>query len=362
MNRPPQKLRVLVIDDSALYRKIVRQVLAALPDVEVVGTAADGELALKQIEKLRPDVVTLDFEMPRLNGLGVLRRMSGGPAAIMVSAFTAEGATATTQALAEGAFDFILKPTTRSLEQSAAQLRQDLQPKLHALRLRARCGAASAGRPAAPRPTGPPCGYPAARPAAPRRRDVVAIAVSTGGPQALTKVLPRLPRSLPCPVVIVQHMPPMFTASLAADLDRRCPLNVVEGVDGMAVEPGRVIIAPGGKQMRVAAAESAALIQITNDPPERNCKPAADYLFRSVASAYGAGAAAVVLTGMGDDGNLGAGEIKRAGGAVIAQDEASCVVYGMPRAVVESGHADAIAPLDQVAERILQAAQGRAYA
>ncbi|MEN1678221.1 MAG: chemotaxis-specific protein-glutamate methyltransferase CheB [Planctomycetota bacterium] len=363
MNPQRDNLRVVVVDDSTLYRKIVRDVLASLPGVEVVGAASDGQQALEQIHALKPDLVTLDFEMPRLNGVGVLKAIAGkpdAPAAIMVSAFTAAGATATTDALAEGAFDFILKPNTKSLEASVDQLRKDLTPKLHAVRLRSRGTSGQRGAVATRRVARP------APPSVPRRtfggptkpKRVIAIAVSTGGPQALTKLLPQFPASTPCPIVIVQHMPPMFTASLAADLDRRCPLSVVEGAHGMPVQRGSIYIAPGGKQMRVAGGENAVRLEITNDPPERNCKPAADYLFRSVADTYGDTAAAVVLTGMGDDGTRGSESIKQKGGVVIAQDEASCVVYGMPKSVVDAGHVDLIAPLSEVAKRVLHVTEG----
>ncbi|MEM8866013.1 MAG: chemotaxis response regulator protein-glutamate methylesterase [Planctomycetota bacterium] len=364
-NRTP--LRVLVVDDSALYRKIVRDVLQSAPDVEVVGTAANGMLALSQIASLKPDVITLDFEMPKLDGIGVLKKIAGqpnAPAAIMVSAFTASGAAATTSALQEGAFDFILKPNTKSLDESVEQLRRDLLPKLQACRTR------SATKKAQRLPTAAPARQSVA--AAPRRvatatrssfparkPEILGIAVSTGGPQALSQLLPKLPADFPCPIVMVQHMPPMFTASLAADLDRRCKLQVDEGSDGMLLKKGQIVIAPGGKQMRLASASGGARIEITNDPPERNCKPAADYLFRSIASIYGAKSLGVVLTGMGDDGTLGAQAIKKAGGTIIAQDEQSCVVYGMPKSIVENGLADCVAPLDQISARLADVTQGR---
>lgn len=357
-----RRTRCLVVDDSALYRKVVRDVLASSPDVEVVGVAADGERAVEQIELLRPDLVTLDLEMPRLDGIGVLRELQKrgiDVAAVMVSAFTASGAKTTTEALGLGAFDFILKPTTNSLDESVLQLRRDLLPKVAAVRLR------RAGQPARQAPAvGPP---PRVSPlaAAPKLRlpnlrpEVVAIGVSTGGPQALTQVLPRLPANFPAPVVVVQHMPPLFTKSLADDLDRRCQLRVCEATQGQPLRPGEALIAPGGKHMRVARVGGGMVVQLTDDPPERNCKPAADFLFRSVAATCGPRTLAVVLTGMGDDGALGAKQVKSAGGAVFAQDEASCVVYGMPRAVVEAGLADELVPLGRVADLLIAAAAGR---
>ena len=358
----PRRLRCLVVDDSALYRKIVRDVLATAPGVEIVGCAADGQRAVDQIVSLKPDLVTLDLEMPRLDGIGVLRQMKERGIevpAIMVSAFTASGAKSTTEALGLGAFDFILKPTTSSLDESILQLRRDLLPKVKAVGLRpAATPHAAPARPA--RPARPAAKQPLGKPRLPNvRPEIIAIGISTGGPQALTQLLPKLPADFRTPIVIVQHMPPMFTKSLAEDLDRRCKLKVSEATQGQPVRPGEVLIAPGGKHMRVAKLASGAVVQLTDDPPERNCKPAADFLFRSVASCYGPRALAAVLTGMGDDGALGARQIKQAGGMVVAQDEATCVVYGMPKAVVDEGLADAVLPLGKVAEHLTAAAAGR---
>lgn len=362
----PQKLRCLVVDDSALYRKIVRDVLATAPDVEVIGAAADGVRAIDQIASLKPDLVTLDLEMPRLDGIGVLRKMKErgiSTPAIMVSAFTASGAKATTEALGLGAFDFILKPNTSSLDQSILQLRRDLLPKVKAVQLRtASARLANPSRTARPtRPARPVPSSPASKPKLPGiRPEIIAIGISTGGPQALTQLLPKLPADFRTPIVIVQHMPPMFTKSLAEDLDRRCKLKVSEATQGQPIRPGEVLIAPGGKHMRVAKLATGAVVQMTDDPPERNCKPAVDFLFRSVASCYGPRALAAVLTGMGDDGAAGAKHIKQAGGSVITQDEASCVVYGMPKAVVDAGLADSVLPLNRVVDHFTAAAAGRA--
>lgn len=355
------KLRVLVVDDSALYRKIVRDVIASLPGVEVVGVAKNGREALMQIGSLRPDAVTLDLEMPELDGIGVLREMRkkpDPPAAIMVSAFTASGAASTTTALQEGAFDFILKPATKSLEMSVTQLKRDLAPKLQA------CQAKRTSRRATPAARG------GARPTAARtpimrgggagktgkrigKPEVIGIGISTGGPQTLTQLLPALPASFPVPILLVQHMPPMFTGSLARDLDRRCKLTVAEAQDGQPVRAGEVLIAPGGKHMRVGSGpDGKPAVQITNDPPERNCKPAVDYLFRSLAQEFGPRTLGVVLTGMGDDGAAGCVEIKKKGGSVFSQDEESCVVYGMPRAVAENQTTDLVLPLNEIAARL----------
>ncbi|MGL4514296.1 MAG: protein-glutamate methylesterase/protein-glutamine glutaminase [Lacipirellulaceae bacterium] len=360
-------MKCLVVDDSALYRKIVRDCLASIPEVEVVGTAADGRQALERIGALRPDLVTLDLEMPHLDGIGVLRELGAlgvHPTAIMVSAFTARGAQATTTALQLGAFDFILKPTTGSLDESVLQLKRDLVPKVMAALARRRPATPAAGRlaplPALAAAARPVAGAPAYALKLPTRKpDVVAIGVSTGGPQALTRVIPKLPADFPAPIVIVQHMPPMFTKSLADDLNRRSPLHVMEASHGQPLRAGEVLIAPGGKHMRVVNQGAAVVVQLTDDPPERNCRPAVDYLFRSVAQVYGARTLAAVLTGMGDDGALGAKALKQAGATVLAQDEASCVVYGMPKAIVDAGLADAVLPLDRIPDALAGAVQRR---
>lgn len=360
-----RKLRCLVVDDSALYRKIVREVLSSIPDVEVVGAVNDGVKALEQIEALKPDLVTLDLEMPRLDGIGVLRELQKrqlGVTAIMVSAFTKHGAKATTEALGLGAFDFILKPTTDSLDDSIKQLRRDLTPKLMACRLhRAANPAPLRGAPAArpQRPTPPAAKRPTPRRTPGIRPEVVAIGISTGGPQTLTKILPKLPKNFPAPIVIVQHMPPMFTKSLAEDLDRRCQLKVMEATQGQPVRPGEILIAPGGRQMRVVKQATGTVVQLTDDPPERNCKPAADFLFRSVAKNFGPRCLGVVLTGMGDDGTEGAKLMKAGGAPIFAQDEATCVVYGMPKSIVDNGLADEVLPLEKVHDHLIAAAAGR---
>lgn len=347
------RLRVLVVDDSALYRKVVRDVLESLPDVEVVGTAINGRQALAKITELAPDVVTLDLEMPELDGIGVLRELQSlpqPPLAIMVSAFTARGAQSTTAALTLGAFDFILKPTTNSLDESVAQLNRDLAPKI--LGCKARIARPNT-TPNVSRPVAPPTPSAGSRPKTTLRPDIIAIGVSTGGPKALSTLLPKFSANLRCPIVLVQHMPPLFTKSLAEDLNKRCALEVLEATHGQSVKAGQVLIAPGGKQMRVADGPSGKIVQITDDAPERNCKPSVDYLFRSVANAYGSRTLGVILTGMGDDGTLGCGDIKRVGGTVYTQDEASCVVYGMPRSVAEKDLTDLVAPLDSIHQPII---------
>lgn len=338
-------MKILVVDDSTLFRKVVRDALQSEPGLEVVGTAANGKIALEKIEQLRPDLVTLDVEMPELNGLEVLRRLSNmarPPSVILVSGVTQSAAETTVEALSLGAFDFICKPREASIEASAAALRDQLLPRVRA------CGAKSSETPRPER--SPPAPAAAVKPSngAP---EAIGIGVSTGGPSALEQVLPRLPAELPVPVLIVQHMPPVFTKSLAESLDAKCALHVVEGADGQAVRPGEVYIAPGGRHMKVERNVDGVRLRITEEAPERNCRPSVDYLFRSLSFAY-RNVLGVVMTGMGDDGALGCRLLKRGGGRVIVQDAESCVVYGMPRAIVESGLADAVLPLSDIAQSI----------
>lgn len=360
MTGTEEPLRVLVVDDTALYRKVISDALAALPGVTVVGTAANGAIALKKCAQLRPDLLTLDLEMPEVDGLGVLRELRGATppiGAIMLSAFTTDGADATIAALELGAFDFIVKPSTANPANSIAALQQALQAKIAGFvrqRSRSRPHPSSIAPPAPPRRVEPqpadrmtsviqaPTGHP----------EVVAIGVSTGGPQALAAVLPRLPAELAAPVLVVQHMPPLFTRSLAESLDERCVLSVREAVPHEVPGAGDVLIAPGGRQMKVQRDGPRVRIRITDDPPENSCRPAVDYLFRSLASTYGANVLAIIMTGMGSDGTLGCRLLKRQGAFVMTQDEATCTVYGMPRAPAEQGLSDLVVPLDRIADEI----------
>jgi two-component system, chemotaxis family, protein-glutamate methylesterase/glutaminase len=367
-------MRVLVADDSSLFRRVMTDVLGALPDVEVVGQAPNGKLALQKIRDLRPDLVTLDLEMPELDGLGVLEALRDDPqrpAVIVISAGTHQGGRLTMQALQKGAFDFVTKPATTGAEQSRAALTAELAPRLKALSLRLgvrniirgnadrRPVAPQASAPAASAPPLTSVGQRMARLAGGATPDLVVIGVSTGGPNALAALLPALPGQLGVPVLIVQHMPPVFTHSLAESLDSKCALTVREAADGNLVAPNTVLIAPGGRQMRLACAPDGRwVVQITDDPPENNCRPAVDYLFRSVARHAPGRALAVILTGMGSDGTEGVRLLKQGGCSVLAQDEASCVVYGMPKAVVDAGLADAVLPLTSLAGRIATLVSG----
>jgi len=369
-------LKVLVVDDTVTYRHIVRQVLEGIPDVEVVGTAADGEIAISKIEQFAPDLLTLDLEMPRLDGLGVLKRLkqSASPVgAIMLSAFTTQGAQSTLAALELGAFDFVVKPSGTDAGANTDALRRQLTFKIREFRHRQQirtilrpAGSAQPRGKSATVPSGDPKrragGNDATQrlrkiaKAIPGRIEVIALGISTGGPPALVQMLPRLSASLPVPILIVQHMPPLFTRSLADDLNGRCRLTVSEATDGQLVEPGQVLIAPGGKQMKVERTNGPTVVRVNDDPPELSCRPSVDYLFRSVARCYGSNALGVIMTGMGSDGTAGCRLFKQQGAAILVQDEASCVVFGMPRAPVEEGLADVIAPLDRIADEITRLA------
>ena len=363
-------LRVLVVDDTALFRRVVADAFSAIPDVEVVGAAPNGRQALARIDEWHPDLISLDMEMPEMGGVEVLEALKARQSKVgvlVLSAITVKGGELTMKALELGAFDFLTKPTGGSPDQARAFLAAELAPRIKAFARRCeiqKLMASSGGghrplvvpvapaAPAAPAPLRPPS-LPAAKP------DLVVIGVSTGGPAALAALLPQLPASFPVPILVVQHMPALFTASLATSLNAKCALAVKEARDGEAILPGTVYIAPGASHMKVVAVQGEKRIQITDDPPENHCKPSVDVLFRSVAHGFPGRATAVILTGMGNDGTLGSRLLKRHGGVLIAQDEASCVVFGMPKEVIQTGLVDVVAPLDRIAEEILKTVRGR---
>ncbi len=364
---PNNKVRALVVDDSALYRKFVSSVLAEIPGVEVIGTASNGRIGLEKIESLQPDLITLDQEMPELDGLGLLRDLSlrsVDVATIMISSSTDAAAKTTNTALQLGAFDFVLKPVGKGPEESHLQLKADLTPKIEAFvaSLRHKSSQACAVRSKASVPDDVVTRRMMSVAPVFQIPKIIGIGVSTGGPAALHRLLPNLPANFPCPILLVQHMPPKFTKSLAEDLNRSCPLEVKEASDGMIAQAGEILIAPGGSHMRIAKESGKTIVQITDDPPEKNCKPAVDYLFRSIAESYGNRAMGVILTGMGDDGTLGCKLLKRSGARILTQDEASCVVYGMPRSVFEAGLSDQVAPLERMAACLMEAVNSGAIA
>lgn len=351
-------IKVLIADDSVVFRHVLSDVLKDVPDVEVIGQASNGKLAVQKVADLKPDLLTLDMEMPEMDGLTVLdtlRTAGTLPAVIVVSSLTQQGGWLTMQALQKGALDFITKPDTTNAEASRKQMRDELVPRLRALApqlgvKRALRREAEAAVPAKPSPD---ITQMARRPSSVAKPDMVLIGVSTGGPNALAALLPALPADLGLPILIVQHMPPIFTHTLAQSLDGKCQLSVREAQDGETANPSTVYIAPGGRQMRVVSGPGGRpVIQITDDPPENNCRPAVDYLFRSAAHHFPGKSLAVILTGMGSDGTLGLRLLKRHGCFVIAQDEASSIVYGMPKAAHAAGVVDTVQPLDAIATAI----------
>ena len=368
-------IRVLAVDDTVVFRKIVSEALAAIPGVEVVGTANNGRTAMAKLLALRPDLLTLDLEMPEMSGLEVLdaiREKKLGVGVIVLSSITLKGSEATLRALEKGAFDFVTKPVDGTLDENRERLRQRLDPLIKAFARRHEIKSILKG--AAPAAGASPAGpRGAAKPAAPlddvsrrmkhlanrTKASLLLIGVSTGGPNALAVVLPQLPADLGVPVLIVQHMPPVFTQSLAASLNAKCAIRVKEAQDGELALPNVAYIAPGGKQMKLAGGPNGdKVIRITDDPPENNCRPAVDYLFRSVSLHFPGQAAAVIMTGMGSDGTLGLKLLKRSPCYVIAQDEASCVVFGMPKEAIAAGVVDVVVSVEKIADEIRQATRG----
>ncbi len=420
------KTRVLVVDDSAVLRRAISDLLVCDPDIEVVGHAANGNLALVRMVELKPDVVTLDIEMPIMDGLETLREMKKAGLTfpvIMCSTLTERGAMATLDALSLGAACYVTKPSSSgTVAESIESLRRELIPKVKALGRHhnrytapptrplttvAPSTAPLKGQATSPAPAGlvskpnvrrqpatvppieapvaapplsrksdpvkPAAASPTASPVAPQRSgapgifvptfkrtskvEAVIIGVSTGGPNALAVVLPALPRDLPVPVLVVQHMPPVFTKLVADRLNTQCPLSVSEAVEKEPVRPGKILIAPGDFHMVLEREGASVHVSLNQKPAVNFCRPAVDVMFHSAVATYGAGLLAVVLTGMGADGALGCQAVHEAGGHVIVQDAETSVVWGMPGAVFERGIAEAVLPLGEIANEIVRRVQ-----
>ena len=372
-------IRVLIVDDSVIARRVITNALLRHEDVSVVGTAANGHLALAKLPQLAPDAVILDVEMPEMDGIATLEALRAAYPTlpvIMFSSLTERGAQVTLDALAAGANDYVLKPSAQlgeTIEQVVSTL---LVPKLKAVvregaavrrappsRAPLFGGSASPARPESMRPAlaSAAANNKKVRPLSSQSAvppQILAIASSTGGPNALAEVIPLLPEELGVPVVIVQHMPPIFTRCLAERLDARARLKVIESEGDEVLMPGTVYIAPGAHHLEVVRRDGKVLSKLTQEPPENSCRPAADVLFRSVARAYGPAALGVVLTGMGHDGLLGARAMVEAGAKVIAQSGPTCVVWGMPRAVEEAGLCSEIVPLADMGATIERRVMG----
>jgi two-component system chemotaxis response regulator CheB len=343
------RIRVLVVDDSALMRKLIPAVLARDSSIEVVGTAMDGAFALKKIEELHPDVVTLDLEMPRMDGMETLRlimRRAPMPV-ILFSTHSKEGGYATLKALALGAIDFVQKPQDAAaghLDSIADQLIEKIKVAKRA-----------AGRklPAAVVSDDPPKNKKRKQAALPPNR-IIAIGISTGGPNALQYVLSQIPADFPASILIVQHMPEGFTEMFAKRLDECCALEVQEARSGDLLVAGRVLICPGNRHVMVRRMPRGDMAVLSDSPPVNGHRPSADVLFHSVAQQFGLVAVGLLMTGMGEDGAEGLGALKAAGGVTIAQSEDTCVVSGMPRAAITKGYADKVIPLEGIAAFLIQ--------
>ncbi|MBL8250591.1 MAG: chemotaxis response regulator protein-glutamate methylesterase [Candidatus Competibacter sp.] len=394
------KIRLMLVDDSALIRRLLADVLSGDPMLEVVGQAPNGRVALDKLSTINPDLVILDVEMPEMDGLETLaeiRKRQPRLPVIMFSSITERGAIVTLEALALGANDYVTKPSnTGNMATALQRVRDELIPRIktfcrHLVAPTLGAQPAPLGRAPAPRtpfgqpsadkplfgnfgqpalgqtpfgqtpfgqsPTFKPDSKPGLLPLPPRsnqRVDVVAIGVSTGGPPALAALLPQLPASFPVPILIVQHMPPIFTRLLAERLANQSALGIAEGAAGELLLPGQVRVAPGGSHMVLERFGNQIRVQLNQDEPENSCRPAVDALFRSVAEVYRGNALAVVLTGMGNDGLRGCEVIRKAGGQILVQDEASSVVWGMPGFVAKAGLADGQFPLSQLATEIMR--------
>ncbi|MBX9678080.1 MAG: chemotaxis response regulator protein-glutamate methylesterase [Gemmataceae bacterium] len=354
------KIRVMVVDDAVVVRRMVSDVLASDPDLEVAATAPNGRIALAKIPQVNPDLITMDVEMPEMNGLETLKELRKTHPmlpVIMFSTQTQRGASATLDALSLGATDYVTKPANvGSVAEGMQRLREQLIPKIRLYcKSKIQASASISIRPSAT-PKGEAGGMRMAS-AGNSMVELLAVGVSTGGPNALAELLPQLPGDLPVPVVIVQHMPPVFTQLLANRLDAQCAIRVHEGMAGGKLTPGHAWIAPGDFHMSILNATTSKMLTLHQGPPENSCRPAVDVLFRSAVESYGSGVLGVILTGMGRDGLRGCERIHEAGGQILAQDEASSVVWGMPGFVARAGLAEKVLPLKEMAQEIVRRVQ-----
>ena len=373
---PPAPIRVLVVEDSSTVRKVVSDALNSDSEITVVGTAANGRIGLEELKNLEPDLITLDIEMPEMDGLTMLselRKSHPRLPVIMVSTLTGRGASATLDALSRGASDYVTKPTSATATTSTSAIehfRRELIPRVKALCPRRsqnaptrsmpgslsippRVGVSTFARPAAVAPSAV-ARPPRAPSATPKlgRYELLAIGCSTGGPNALEVVLAKLAADFSAPILVTQHMPPMFTKMLADRLNEKCAIAVVEAQDGMELEAGTAYLAPGDFHIVIHRSAAGFALSTNQAPPENSCRPAVDVMFRSISQVCGSRTLAVVMTGMGYDGRIGAQAIAAAGGEIIAQDQETSVVWGMPGAVAEAGVASEILPLGQIAAAI----------
>lgn len=346
-----QKIRVLIVDDSAVIRRMLREAFLADPSFEIAGVAANGRIAVSMLNQVRPDVVTLDVEMPEMGGIEALleiRKAHPHLPVIMFSTLTAHGAAATINALSRGATDYVAKPAeVGKFGIATERIGKQLIPKVKAL-----CSAHMWQTDCAPAVLTNTRSI--VRATRSRRIDIVAMGTSTGGPNALAEVMPHVISDFPVPILIVQHMPPLFTRFLADRLDGCSQIRVREAVSGQEILPGQAWLAPGDYHMRVVRNGTRVRIVTDQASPQNSCRPSVDVLFRSVAETYGAGVLAVVMTGMGQDGLAGCRDVHNRGGQVLVQDEASSVVWGMPGFVAKAGLADQVLPLGEIGSEVVR--------
>ncbi|MBF0406096.1 MAG: chemotaxis response regulator protein-glutamate methylesterase [Candidatus Riflebacteria bacterium] len=367
-------IKVIVVDDAVVFRKLISDTLTRIKGIEVIAVAGGGRSAIAKIQALKPDLITLDIEMPEMDGFQVIeeiRNLNLKTDIVVVSSFTARGSKLTIKALKMGAFDFVTKPSRSTYEENRNDLLAELEQILNVYQRRREIKEIfSSAKTASQKKITNFSLIPEQKERAWLKPDfsdkkkakvsdrskpsMVLIAVSTGGPRALSELIPRLPKHIGVPIFVVQHMPPVFTKSLAEDLNERSALYVKEAENAEKARQDTVYIAPGGKQMKLNSTSSGGIeILISDDPPEKNCKPSADYLFRSSANSFPGRAMAIILTGMGDDGTLGLRLLKRHKCIAIAQDEASSVVFGMPKAAIETGFVDCILPIEKISDEIV---------
>lgn len=364
-------LKALIVDDTVTYRKILTDAISTFPHITIIGTAPSGEIALKKIALEKPDIVFLDVHMPGMNGIETLKHIKNDYtdiAVVMVSGISSRSTVDTIEALQIGAIDFIRKPDGNDMRKNTEQLHSDINSLLRFFELKIRARSIQNGSSVnvtesslihkdeqtriSYQQNNSNCFIKPIKPLS--SYTICAIGVSTGGPEALSKLIPKIPEDFPVPIVMVQHMPPLFTKSLAESLTRRSNVKVVEAEDNTPVTKGTVLLAPGGKHMVIRNVNGAMVAGINEEPPENSCRPSVDVLFRSVAAHYGDnGVLAVILTGMGNDGLNGVRALKRKKCTCLTQSDSSCVVYGMPRAIDEAGLSDKSLPLEGIAEEII---------
>ncbi|MFP4163488.1 MAG: chemotaxis-specific protein-glutamate methyltransferase CheB [Chitinispirillaceae bacterium] len=349
------QLKTLIVDDTVVYRKILSEVLSAFPEITLLGTAPNGDIALKKIALNVPDLVFLDVHMPGMDGVEVLRRIQQqypSIAVVMISSISSRSTADTVEALQLGAVDFIRKPDGSDQKHNTDYLSKEIKAVLNLVKIRLRSSVLVSSGTHRVKPPPPPS-IPTVRKTAllPSSFSICVIGISTGGPEALGKLIPALPFDFPLPVLIVQHMPPMFTRSLADSLNKKSKLHVTEAGEGDQIAKGTAYIAPGGKHMIVRRKNEGVFLGLNDEPPENSCRPSVDVLFRSVAAQYPEqGILALVLTGMGNDGLNGVRALKRRKCYCLTQSASSCVVYGMPRAVDEAGLTDRSFEIEEMAE------------